>query len=62
MRKWETWLLGGAWVAVAVLMPMAALEPIGGGAAADTPHLAFVAAACEDGSPRALIGCLSVSL
>jgi len=62
MRKWETWLLGTAWVAIAVLMPMSALEPVGGGAGAGAPHFASAAPACEDGTPRALIGCISVSL
>jgi hypothetical protein len=60
MRTWETRLIAAMWVAVATLMPMAALEPVGTPGVAAAPHIA--AAACEDGAPRTLLGCAAVSL
>jgi hypothetical protein len=60
MRKLETGLIAAVWVAVALLMPMSALEPVGGPAATASPRLAV--APCEDGAPRTLIGCVTVSL
>jgi hypothetical protein len=58
MRKFETCLAALLWIAVAVLLPMAALEPVG--LAATQPGLAL--AACDDGSARLAMGCASVAL
>jgi hypothetical protein len=59
MRKLETGLIAAFWVAVALLMPMSALEPVGGAAAAAAPALAV--STCDTGT-RTLIGCVTVSL
>ena len=61
MRKLESWLNGLLWIAVALLLPMAALQPVsvasvraaGGG---------FAAGACEDGSAHLAMGCASILL
>jgi hypothetical protein len=61
MRKMETWLAGLLWVGVALLLPMAALEPVSlGGARAATP--AFALGTCADGSAHLAMGCASISL
>ena len=61
MRKMETWLAGLLWIAVASLLPMAALEPVSLAAAeAGAPALAI--GACDDGSVHLVMGCSSVSL
>jgi hypothetical protein len=59
MRRIETWLTGLLWVAVALLLPLAALEPIIP-ASAHAAGLAF--AACADGSAHLAMGCASISL
>ena len=59
MRKLETWLTGLLWVAVALLLPMAALEPVSGVQAA-TAGLA--AGPCDDGSAHLVMGCASILL
>ena len=61
MRKTETWLTGLLWVAVALLLPLAALEPVipaGGEAAAAGVALG----ACADGSAHLAMGCASIQL
>ena len=58
MRKFETCLAALLWLAVAVLLPMAALEPVGRAAA--RPELALVA--CDDGSAQLAMGCASMAL
>jgi hypothetical protein len=61
MRKFEAIIGAAIWIAVATLMPMSALQPVGEAAqAATTRHAA--ASPCEDGSPRLAMGCFSVSL
>jgi hypothetical protein len=61
MRKLETWLTGLTWAALALLLPMAALEPVSvAGVRAATGGLA--AATCEDGSAHLAMGCTSVLL
>lgn len=61
MRKMETWLAGLLWVAVALLLPMAALEPVSlASARAEAPALAL--GACPDGSAHLAMGCASISL
>ena len=61
MRRTETWLTGLLWVAVALLLPMAALEPVTlAGAQAAAPSLAL--GACSDGSAHLAMGCASISL
>ena len=58
MRNFETGLAGLLWVAVAVLLPMAALEPVSPAGA--EPVLAL--GACDDGSAHLAMGCASISL
>ena len=60
MHKIETMLVGLLWVAVALLLPMAALEPVSLAGAAETP--AFAMDACADGSAHLAMGCASISL
>ena len=61
MRKVETWLAGLLWLAVALLLPMAALEPVSlASAQAPAPSLAL--GACADGSAHLAMGCASISL
>lgn len=59
MRKLENCLIGLLWVAVALLLPMVALEPVSGVRAA-TAGLA--ANACDDGSAHLAMGCASILL
>ena len=61
MRNMETWMAGLLWVAVALLLPMAALEPVSlASARAATPAIAL--GACADGSAHLAMGCASISL
>jgi hypothetical protein len=61
MRNMETWLAGVLWVAAALLLPMAALEPVSlASAQAGTPALEL--GTCPDGSAHLAMGCASVSL
>jgi hypothetical protein len=56
----ETWLAGLLWVAVALLLPMAALAPVSVASAPAAPPLALDA--CADGSAHLAMGCASASL
>jgi hypothetical protein len=58
MRRFETCLAGLLWIAVAVLLPMAALQPV----SVDAARPALALGACADGSPNLAMGCASVSL
>lgn len=61
MQKVETCLAGLLWVAVALLLPIAALEPVdASGAPASVPALAL--GTCADGSAHLAMGCASISL
>jgi len=61
MRKVETWLVGLLWAGVALVLPMAALEPVSlAGARAPAPGLAL--GACADGSAHLAMGCASILL
>ncbi len=60
MRKDNVWMGAAFWVAVAVLMPMAALEPTGAHAAARTA--APVEGGCEAGQTQLVLGCDSIYL
>jgi hypothetical protein len=61
MRKFETWLTGLLWVAVALLLPMAALEPVSvASVRAATGGLAV--GACDDGSAHLAMDCASILL
>jgi hypothetical protein len=61
MRNFETGLAGLLWLAVVLLLPMAALEPVGtASATAAAPALAL--GACDDGSAHLAMGCASISL
>lgn len=61
MRKLDGWLTGASWAAVALLLPMAALEPatVAGVQAAMG---SVAAAACDDGSAHLAMGCASILL
>lgn len=59
MREMETWLAGLLWIAVALLLPMAALAPVNL-ASAQTDVPGFATAACDDGSAHLAMGCASV--
>ena len=61
MRKTETWMAGMLWIAAALLLPMAALEPVSL-AAAEAAAPALAIGACDDGSVHLAMGCASVSL
>jgi hypothetical protein len=58
MRTLETWLTGLLGAAAALLLPMAALEPLSCMRAAATG----LAAACADGSAHLAMGCASIAL
>ncbi|HEX8263588.1 MAG TPA: hypothetical protein VF547_12005 [Allosphingosinicella sp.] len=61
MRKFETWLTGLLLIALALLLPMAALGPVSlANARASEGGLA--AAACDDGSAHLVMGCASIAL
>jgi hypothetical protein len=59
MRKLETWLTGLLAIAVALLLPMAALEPVSGLRASAA---GLAAGACDDGSAHLAMGCASILL
>jgi hypothetical protein len=61
MRRFEAVVGAAIWIAVAILMPMSALEPVGSGVA-QAASRAAAGSPCEDGSPRLAMGCLSVHL
>jgi hypothetical protein len=61
MRKLETWLIGLLLAAVALLLPMAALEPVSV-ATLRSATGGLAAAACDDGSAHLAMGCASVAL
>jgi hypothetical protein len=60
MRKTDTLLASLLWIAVATLLPLAALEPV----AAVVPDAPApqTAAVCADGSPHLAMGCAAVML
>lgn len=59
MRKTETWLTGLLWLGVALLLPMAALEPV---IPASAQAAGLALGACADGSAHLAMGCASISL
>lgn len=61
MRKFESRLTTLLWVATALLLPMAALQPV---SVASVRVVAggFAAGACEDGSAHLAMGCASILL
>jgi hypothetical protein len=61
MRKFKSWLTGSACVAAALLLPMAALQPV---SVAGLRALAggLAAGVCDDGSPHLVMGCASALL
>lgn len=60
MRKFESWLSGTLWVAVALLLPIAALEPVS--EASLRAAGSFAVGACDDGSAHLAMGCASILL
>jgi hypothetical protein len=61
MRELETWLTGLLLLAVTLLLPMAALEPVNR-AGTPAPAPGFAADACDDGSAHLAMGCASILL
>ncbi|MET1113176.1 MAG: hypothetical protein ABWX67_16790 [Allosphingosinicella sp.] len=61
MRELESWLSGLLLAAVALLLPMAALEPVSR-AGAMAAAAGFAAGACDDGSAHLAMGCASILL
>jgi hypothetical protein len=61
MRKMEVWLGTLLWAAAAILMPMAALEPVTPALAAPRGALAATAT-CPDGGASLAMGCESMHL
>ena len=61
MRKLESGLIGALWVAVALLLPMAALEPVSV-ATVQAAAGSLAAAPCDDGSAHLAMGCASILL
>jgi hypothetical protein len=59
MRKMETWLTGLLWVACALLLPMAAFEPV---IPASAQAAGLALGACADGSAHLATGCAGLSL
>ena len=57
MRKMEAWLVGLLLIAMALLLPVAAFEPVRLAGAAD-----LAAGACDDGSAHLAMGCASILL
>jgi hypothetical protein len=60
MRRFEGMMGSVLWVAVAVLLPMTALEPVAAVSRAPQPALAL--GACADGSVHLAMGCASAVL
>ena len=60
MRGLKLIATAGLWIALATLMPMAALEPVTAAEAPERPL--FVAALCPDGSALLAMGCESIHL
>lgn len=61
MRKSETWLSAMLLAATALLLPVAAFEPVSL-AAAEAQGPALALGACGDGSAHLAMGCASISL
>lgn len=61
MRKFESWLTGTLWVAIALLLPMAALEPVSV-ASVRAASGSLAVGACDDGSAHLAMGCASILL
>jgi uncharacterized membrane protein YjfL (UPF0719 family) len=60
MRRIDGVMGSFLWAAVAVLLPMAALEPVT--AVAQAPEPALALAACDDGSENLAMGCAGATL
>jgi hypothetical protein len=60
MRSFRIWATGALWVALATLMPMAALEPVASAHEADM--LLYTVELCSDGSANLAMGCGSMHL
>lgn len=61
MRNIRFWALAALWVAVATIMPLAALEPVAAAREAAAP-IFYIAALCADGSALLAMGCESIHL
>ena len=59
MRRMETWLTGLLWAAVALLLPVAAFEPV---IPAGVQTASLMLDDCADGSAHLAMGCASISL
>ena len=60
MRKLESLLGAAMWIAVAVLMPLAALEPVS--AAREPARTDYAVSLCADGEANLAMGCESIHL
>lgn len=60
MRRIEAIMGSVLWAAVALLLPMTALEPVAAGERVAEPVAAFEP--CEDGSVRLAMGCAGATL
>jgi hypothetical protein len=60
MRSLKLWAAGALWAGLAILMPMAALEPVAIAHAAEVETR--VVALCSDGSANLAMGCESMHL
>jgi hypothetical protein len=62
MRKLNMWMGASFWAAIAVLMPMTALEPVPAAHAAPAAVAVVALSSCADGSTRLAMGCESIHL
>jgi hypothetical protein len=58
LQTWQTWPSGLLWAAAALLLPMAALEPVSVAALRSFAG-GLAAGACDDGSAHLVMGCAS---
>ncbi|HEX8308244.1 MAG TPA: hypothetical protein VF645_07475 [Allosphingosinicella sp.] len=61
MHEFRSWLTGTLWVATALLVPMAALQPVSV-ASLRAAAAGLAAGACDDGSAHLAMGCASALL
>ena len=61
MGKFKSWLTGAASVAIALLLPIAALQPVSV-ASFRAAAGGLAAGICDDGSARLVMGCASALL
>ena len=62
MRKRDVLMGALVWAALAMLMPVVALEPVQAVARGMSPDKLLEATACADGSASLIMGCASIHL